>query len=125
MRGVKKKGEKQPHTTLKMSQGSAKESSSWRARQSDETRSSLKIWRRFSRFLATLQPGLVAPEDADQCGKHRTWTGPEGVVQLLPCNLLHRNEQAGFVSHWLASDAAVYQGVTVTKSLRLAFQEPA
>ncbi|KAB5537836.1 hypothetical protein DKX38_015369 [Salix brachista] len=68
----------------------------------------------FSRFLATLQ--LVAPEDADQCGKQPYLDWPRRVVQLLPCNLLHRNEQAGFVSHWLASDAAAYQGVTVTKT---------
>jgi hypothetical protein len=27
-----------------------------------------------------------------------------------------RNEQAGFVSHWLASDAAADQGVTVTEN---------
>ncbi|KAJ6721540.1 hypothetical protein OIU85_024616 [Salix viminalis] len=78
--------------------GSAEESSSWRARQSDETRSSFQDMATFSRFLATSQPGLVAPEDADQCGKHRTWTGPEGwssCYRAICCTAMSKLEK-----HW-------------------------
>ncbi|KAL9352846.1 hypothetical protein Peur_055526 [Populus x canadensis] len=38
--------------------------------------------------------------------------GPAATMQSAAT----RNEQAGFVSHWVASDAAADQGVTVTEN---------
>ncbi|KAJ6431436.1 hypothetical protein OIU84_018837 [Salix udensis] len=50
----------------------------------------LKIWRRFQ--------GFWRPEDADQCGKHRTWTGPEGwssCYRAICCTAMSKLEK-----HW-------------------------
>jgi hypothetical protein len=62
----------------------------------------------------------VAPEDANMMQISAESTvlrqnqkgGPAATMQSAAT----RNEQAGFVSHWLASDAAADQGVTVTEN---------
>lgn len=71
----------------------------------------------FSTFLASLQPGKEHQKMLTWCrsvrkARQNQKGGPAATMQSAAT----RNEQAGFVSHWLASDAAADQGVTVTEN---------